>query len=395
MSVLRLPPLVAIFMLVPLGPLAIDIFLPSLADMAAAFSASNGDMQLTISIYVFVLGISQLLAGPVSDRRGRRSSALIGLILYATGAAGVVLSPSLPWVYAGRLLQGSGAAFTMVTAMAWIRDNYSGREAAKWLSYASGITAATPTIAPFIGSLMATYFFWQGSFVFMGTLAAALALVCAVSLTNKTNAEGRDTQPQIPLLPNLKAMAGNRQFITYATANTISFSGLLSYISLAPMVALKEIGMTTWAFSMIFGGIGVVQMVSSFLAPALIQWFGERIVVLIGLLLVLTAGIGLWLSPTLPAQIFFVYAAVGAAGFSVAIGAATSLNLQPFKHCAGLAASVDGFMRMSVGAAIAAIAGYSGLSSFQTLAGIYTLAVVPIILVMMDIRQLSRCTPNG
>ncbi len=76
-------PLLVIFSLIPLGPLAIDIYLPSFPQMIEAFAVSDSEIRQTISIYVLALGVSQLIAGPVSDRKGRKFSAMLGLFMYA------------------------------------------------------------------------------------------------------------------------------------------------------------------------------------------------------------------------------------------------------------------------------------------------------------------------
>ncbi len=104
--------LLVIFSLIPLGPLAIDVYLPSFPQMIEAFAVSESEIRQTISIYVLALGVSQLIAGPVSDRKGRKFSAMLGLIMYAAGSLLVVASSSLEMLYAARALQGVGASFT-------------------------------------------------------------------------------------------------------------------------------------------------------------------------------------------------------------------------------------------------------------------------------------------
>lgn len=103
----KILPLLVIFSFIPLGPLAIDVYLPSFPQMIESFAASDSEIRQTISIYILALGVSQLIAGPVSDRKGRKFSAMLGLFMYAAGSLLVVASSSLNMLYAARAIQAS------------------------------------------------------------------------------------------------------------------------------------------------------------------------------------------------------------------------------------------------------------------------------------------------
>lgn len=386
----RILPLILIFSLVPLGPLAIDVYLPSIPQMVKVFDATNSDLQLTIAVYVFALGICQLIAGPVSDRFGRKASAMLGLGFYAVGSVLVALSPSLGFLYTARILQGVGASFTMVTALAWVRDNYEGEAAGSWLSYMGGMTSVIPTVAPMLGGALALAWGWQAGFIAMAGVAIALFVLAMFSLEGrKLVVVGSEAEDATQLRCNLKDIATNTQFRIYSLANLFSFGGLLTYIATAPIVAMKEGGLSEIGFAMPFGIIGVCQMTASFVAPRVVSKIGQRQTVQTGLALAVLGGAGLLLIPNNATYAFFVLAALGCGGFSVMVGTATSLNLQPFKHCAGLAASIEGFMRMVGGAVIAGSLGFLGLSSVNTLTIALLLTCIPLMLVVNDLRMRS------
>jgi len=380
-------PLILIFSLVPLSPLGIDIYLPSIPEMVEAFQATDNDLKLTISIYIFALGIGQLVAGPISDRYGRKASALQGLGLYALGSLAVAVAPSITLLYAARILQGLGAAFTMVTAMAWVRDNYEGEAAGKWLSYMGGMTSVIPTVAPMLGGLLALVWGWQSGFVLTGVVALVLFILAALVLEGPTPVSAQaDHEEPARLGSNLKAIATNGQFRIYSLANVFSFAGLLTYIATAPIVAMKEGTLTEIGFAVAFGIVGLFQMLMSFLAPRVVSWLGQRETIRAGLTVSVLGGVGLLMVPDSVTLAFFALATLGCAGFSVLAGTAISLNLQPFGHCAGLAASIDGCLRMVGGATIAAMLGFTGLGSVEALATTLLLALIPLLLVINDIR---------
>lgn len=380
-------PLILIFSLVPLSPLGIDIYLPSIPQMVETFQATDNDLKLTISIYIFALGIGQLVAGPISDRYGRKVSALQGLALYALGSLAVAVAPSITLLYAARILQGVGAAFTMVTAMAWVRDNYEGEAAGKWLSYMGGMTSVIPTVAPMVGGALALVWGWQSGFVLTGVIALVLFVLAALVLEKTTPVSSQAYRAQGKWLSrNLKDIAANAQFRVYSLANLFSFAGLLTYIATAPIVAMKEGGMSEIGFAIAFGIVGVFQMLMSFLAPRIVSWLGQRQTIRAGLVVSVLGGVGLLMVPDSATLAFFALATLGCAGFSVLAGTAISLNLQPFGHCAGLAASIDGCLRMVGGATVAALLGFAGLSSVEALATALLLTLIPLLLVIHDIR---------
>lgn len=286
--------LVIMFSLVPLGPMAIDIYLPSMAEMTSVFNVSERSMQQTISVYILALGVSQLFAGAFSDKYGRKVSAIWGLLTYAFGSMLVIFASSIMHLYFARAFQGLGAAMTMVTSMAWVRDHYDGMTAGKWLSYMSGVTGAIPTIAPLLGTGLAFYWGWQGGFYAMALFALFIAIAAVLILKQeKPIVKSMDVESIKVLNCGLKEILTNRQFIIYTLANTVSFGGVLTYIAISPIFAINENGISAFSFSMLFGALGFSQMITSFLAPALMNKRGRKNTVQIGLYLIIAGGIGL------------------------------------------------------------------------------------------------------
>ncbi|MEZ9128142.1 MFS transporter [Vibrio splendidus] len=302
----------------------------------------------------------------------------------------VVASSSLEMLYAARALQGVGASFTMITAMAWVRDNYEGDVAGKWLSYMGGVTSAVPTIAPLIGSGLALLWGWTGGFYLMAGLALLLFVISAVALQSKksvkTTVDVKNTQA---LKCNVRDILSNRTFLVYSLTNMLSFGALLTYISVAPIVAISEGDFSQVQFSLMFGVIGGFQILASLIAPRLIKSFGRRNTVRLGATVITVGGMGLLFIGFDATYLFFALSALGAAGFSLLSGSATSLALEPFKYCAGLATSIDGFFRMIGGALLVATSGLLGVSSISTLAVVMLLSLLPVLLITLDNRMLS------
>jgi DHA1 family bicyclomycin/chloramphenicol resistance-like MFS transporter len=382
--------LLLIFLLVPLGPFAVDMYLPSIPHMVEAFSATDSDIQFTISIYVVALGISQLIAGPLSDKHGRKFSAITGLIFYTLGSLLVTQASSLHELYFARIFQGIGAAFTMVTSLAWIRDHYEGEEAGKWLSYIGGMISLIPTVAPLFGGLLTIYWGWQSGFWVMTITSSCLLIFTWMILRKEPSSIPTiDTSNPTKLTHNLTSIFTNRQFLTYSTANLFAFGGILTYVATAPIVAMKEGNMTEITFALVFGMIGLLELTSSLLAPKIVSIIGQRRTVITGLSLSVLAGIGLFMINDDATYLYFLMSAIGGFGFAMMIGTSTALNLQPFKHCAGLATSIDGFFKMVGGASIAAVLSYMSISNVDMLAIATTLMIIPMLLAIKEYHSIS------
>ena len=133
--------------LTALGPLSMDMYLPSLPEIGHALHASTAQVQLTISSYLFGFAVGQIVYGPVSDRFGRKPVLLAALALYSLGTCACALTQSIGALTAMRFVQALGGAGSIVLARAVVRDLYSGMRAGRELSLMGAITAFAPAPA--------------------------------------------------------------------------------------------------------------------------------------------------------------------------------------------------------------------------------------------------------
>ena len=98
--------------LTALGALSTNIILSSFPSMAADLGVGARDMGWALSSFLLAFALGQLFVDPASDRWGRRVLVVVGLALFMFMAGSVVclLTPTLPALVAGRVLQALGAA---------------------------------------------------------------------------------------------------------------------------------------------------------------------------------------------------------------------------------------------------------------------------------------------
>ena len=102
---------VVIASIMALNPLAMDMMLPALPNIRAAFAITDANRpQLVLSIFLTGFGIGQFLMGPLSDRFGRRPVLLGGMVLYGVASLLAIAAPSFELLLLARVMQVRGAS---------------------------------------------------------------------------------------------------------------------------------------------------------------------------------------------------------------------------------------------------------------------------------------------
>ncbi|HDO1376484.1 TPA: MFS transporter, partial [Aeromonas veronii] len=166
-----MPLILLLVLLVLFSPLAIDIYLPAIPQMAEQLGAEVTLMQGTITWFLFSMGLGQLLVGPLADRYGRKPIALGGVLLYGLSALGAGFAASLGELMLARVLQGFGACATSVAAFSVVRDSYGPKKSGQMISYLNGAICFIPALAPLLGGWLTAKAGWSANFWFMAGYA--------------------------------------------------------------------------------------------------------------------------------------------------------------------------------------------------------------------------------
>lgn len=347
--------------LILLGPLGIDLYLPTIPAIAKGLNSSESLIQSTIALFILVLGIGQLIAGPLVDKYGRKPIAIIGIILYMLGAAMAALAVSPLMFVSSRLLQGVAVCCTAVVAFSGVRDRLNGNEAARAFGFLNGTLNIVPALAPLLGGLLAEAFGWRAPFWFLA-LYGLLVLILIILFLPETRPV--DTQPvkSLPIKNYLRILRDDR-FLIFALVNAGAMGMALTYVSLAPNVLMVGAGLSPLQFSLAFGANGFWIMAVSFVANRIIQKIGRPTCLMMGSVLMALGCLGLLFGLTqLSAEIqqhWLVYmlpVASACAGLAFMMGPATSYALEPYANEAGVASALVGFVQMAGGAGLGLLA---------------------------------------
>lgn len=337
--------MVLLTLLVLFSPLAIDIYLPALPQIAQTFHVEHALAQDTITWFLFAMGVGQLFAGPLADKLGRRTVALGGISIYAVSALLAWSAQSIEWMLTARLLQGFGACATSVAAFATVRDIFGPQRSGKMISYLNGAICFIPALAPILGSWLTQQFGWRANFSFMAGFAVTVGLLLLVRM-QETNPV---TEKQAVFkLSRYWSVLKTPSFLFHASLCLLAMAVILAYVTSAPVVLMEHLGLTMNQFTFWFGINAVVNIVACMTAPRIMDRFGTHTTLVMGISALLVAGVTMvMLADVATAFAFMLPIFVSSIGFAWILGAAAGKALAPFGDKAGTAAALLGLFQMS------------------------------------------------
>lgn len=269
-----------------LASLAMDIYLPVVPAMPAVLATTPGVVQLTLSLYMVTLGLGQLAFGPLCDRFGRRPVLLGGALLYALASLLLAAGSDATAFVVLRVAQAAGASAMLVATFATVRDVYAGRpEGAVIYSLFGSMLAFVPALGPIVGALIAELAGWRAIFL---TLTALAAVALGQALLRWP-----ETRPAAPSAggPGPGTILASARFWTYTLGFAAAMGAFFVYFSTAPRVLIERAGHASTGFSLLFGSVAVVMIVTARFVRPLVARHGAAGMLARGMLVML-AGAG-------------------------------------------------------------------------------------------------------
>jgi DHA1 family bicyclomycin/chloramphenicol resistance-like MFS transporter len=275
------------------GPLSIDMYLPGLPSLGATLDAPAWAVQLTLTACLAGLALGQVVAGPLSDRLGRRTPLLIGVAAYAAASLLCALAPTVLALVGLRFAQGVAGAAGIVIARAIVRDMHSGVAAARFFSLLMLVNGLAPILAPVIGGQVLRVTTWRGVFVLLAAIGAALVVTAALGLRETLAPEDRRPGGVAETLRTFGRLLLDRVFLGHALACGLAFGAMFAYISGSPFVLHDIYGASPQLFSAMFAmnALGIVG--ASQVNRALLRCFDPRSILRAALLAQASAGVAL------------------------------------------------------------------------------------------------------
>lgn len=268
--------IVLIASMMALNALAIDIMVPALDDIGAAFTLANpNDQQLVMFAYVLGFGIPQLVWGPVSDHYGRRALLLISLVGYGAFGLFCVFSTSFSGLLIARFLMGVFSSAGRVVAVSVVRDVYEGRGMAQIMSFVMMVFMTVPILAPAIGQLILGLGPWPWIFYVLVIYSVVIALWSMARLPETLAAERRKPLSFASAFGAYKMVLKTRVACGYVLASGILFGGLFAFIFSVEQV-MREVFDREAELGFWFALVSIGLAASNFLNAVLVKRVGMR-----------------------------------------------------------------------------------------------------------------------
>jgi DHA1 family bicyclomycin/chloramphenicol resistance-like MFS transporter len=344
------------------GPISLDLYLPALPQLAAELAASTSAAQLTITACLIGLAVGQIIAGPLSDRFGRKRPLMIGLVAYALASLACAFAWSITVLLVLRLIQGLAGAAGIVIARAVARDLYEGRRLVVFFSRLVLVSGLAPVIAPVLGGQLNRVMTWRGIFGVLAVIGVVLVLAGLLGLKESLPPERRHTGGLGETLRGFGVLLRDRFFVGVALAGGLAGASMFAYIAGGTFVLQRIYGLSPQGFSLAFGlnsiGIMAAAQLSGRLtrrrSPVRVLALGLAVNLLGALCLAVTVLLGLGL-PFVLGSLFVMVSAIG-----LVLPTSTALGLSNYPERAGTASALLGLLQYLVGGVAAPLVGLAG-----------------------------------
>ncbi|MDQ8954289.1 multidrug effflux MFS transporter [Acinetobacter rudis] len=376
-----------------LGPLAIDMYLSSLPEIAIELGSSFANVQLTLTVFLLSMGLGQLIFGPITDAYGRKRPLMAGLVVFILMSLWAASADSIQTLLYARFGQGLSASLILVVALSTVRDVSEGAQAAQLFALLMTIEGLAPVLAPAVGGVIDGQWGWRAVFVAMALMGVFALLNSQLNLKESLAAEDRIALNSKNVLGAYKNIICTRSFILPAFSLSAAFFFLFAYIAGASLVYQKTFLLSTEQFGFTFGATGTAVLLGAFLCNRLIGVLGIVKLSVYGAILM---GLGAVCAAVMNTFAFGVYAIaasffISMMGLGIAESTFMALAMSSQKTALGSTAAVLGAMQLMIASFATPLAGY--ISELGAMHWLLLLCIIGIILIALTLFTVARL-PN-
>jgi len=340
------------------GPFVVDLYLPSLPQLASFFETSASMTQLTLTTAMIGLAVGQLLLGPLSDKFGRKIPLIISLVIYIISTVLIVYAPNIESMIVLRVIQGLSSAGSVVISRAVATDLYRGREMTRFFGLLMTINGIAPIISPILGSLLLEYISWKGVFVFLALIGVIVLLFC-FRLKESLSIENRLQGSIFATFSTFGVIIKNRLFMSYVGIESFLLGAMFAYIAASPFILQSFYGLSAFIFSLCFGANGAALVIGANIGGKL----PNRKALAIGVLAFVVAA--LYTIAVLIIQPHWLFVEIGFFAMLLLMGitfpAISTLAMESERQYAGSASALLGFAPFFLGGIVSPLVGIGNI----------------------------------
>ncbi len=347
-----------------------DLYQPSIPFITQYFATTPSLSQLTLSIYLFLFGVTQLIWGPLVDHFGRRRLLPGSLFLAAFASVLCAFAPNIYVLIFGRALQGVALCCSNLVALSTSRDFEDSLERAKVLSYLSMIISSSPILAPVVGSVIFTYLGWQANFILM----SAIALILIIQ-SQKGLCESPFWNAPTHAFSVKKVLRAYKEIIPLPSLWYGSFIMMFSFAAVmlsvinSSYIIIDQLGFSPLGYGIIFIFNGLNIIVGNYLGIGLRKYFSMGTTIYMGCGFIVLGGLAMLLYSSYYEfnLLALSFALIANLGISVCAPPTMSLTLNEFKENIGIAIAFINTIRLFGSSLLSIVMGYFLLENLNAL----------------------------
>lgn len=352
------PHILTLILLASISALTMNIFLPSLPNIASELNSSTSILGLSVGIYLASSAVLQLIIGPFSDQFGRRPLILWSLIIFCISTLATVFITNTAQFLILRIFQAISAS-CMVLARAIVRDTTESIEkAGSKIAYVTMGMALVPMVGPAIGGLLDYQYGWEASFWLLFILGLVILIISFFDVGETLSDHNQSFLQQISTYPSLLR---SKRFWGYCLSSAFVSGAFFSYLGGAPFVGNEVFGLEPKDLGFWFGAPAIGYVLGNFLSGRFSTKIGLDKMIFLG---VTTALFGVSISLTISLldhgsvlSFFGLMTLVGLGnGMSIPNATAAMMSINP--KLAGTAAGLGSAIMIGGGAGLSAIANF-------------------------------------
>lgn len=232
--------------------IALDIYIPALPNLETYFDATPAYLNLTMFAFCITQPVGTVLAGPLSDRFGRKAVLMASCVLFTASS----------FAY--------GGIATVETAM--LRDAFAGDDLKVAMTLLQSLFLVGAAFAPFLGTFVLTMTDWRGIFELLAACGAVCILLTAfVSETypRKMHSANAGASAQRSTGDNLAALVRDRKFVSLSLLMSFGCLPYYAFLAVIPYVLLQFFALSYAGYSAIYAITCIVSIVAPFVYASL------------------------------------------------------------------------------------------------------------------------------
>ncbi|MCO6504111.1 MAG: multidrug effflux MFS transporter [Snodgrassella sp.] len=343
--------------MVAIMPFSTDIYLSSVPQMAISLHADIHLIEQSLSSFMFGVALGQLMGGALSDIKGRKIIALIGLSVYLMSTIAIIFVDSSRELLFWRWIQAMGGGMATVTVGATVRDFFYGNAAARMFATIGIITLIAPLGAPMLGTGLAALGGWRSIFIFL-VIYALVVMICIWHFMPRAKMPSQPLNSQIfhKIKQNFVLVFRERESLGFMFFQTAGFAAMFVFLTESSFVYMNLYGLSSHQYSWAFGANVITMMGFNRITAYRLRTTPSKNILLSGVILQLICNllmtIVVWGMDKPPFFLLFILImfSVGSQGL---VGSNTqACFMSYFREVAGSANAVLGTMQFLIAAMV-------------------------------------------